>query len=222
MDLSLLCFHLSCQQIALSPGNYCPETLEFIKTGYMGPVDDITKVGSYWRYHPVAVMYIGGKRVFTHVLSSTNLQIYIPLHKDRHWFLMVVDLKEELLIYLDSLKDHSERDARVDQMTYVAFFLQTVLRDRKLYSKCDSVPPMTSAYRVRKPITGQQEPTSMRLALDLIMAKSNPTRDEICKLACKHWEETLDNPATRGTPQGTQPPAEASSIVSSSSKSLTI
>ncbi|XLS57562.1 hypothetical protein HN51_007317, partial [Arachis hypogaea] len=52
----------------------------------------------------------------------------------------------------------------------------------------------------------------MRLALDLIMAKSNPTRDEICKLACKHWEETLDNPATRGTPQGTQPPAEASSI----------
>ncbi|QHN85243.1 Ulp1 protease family, carboxy-terminal domain protein [Arachis hypogaea] len=182
----------------------------------------------------------------------TSFAIYIPLHKDRHWFLMVVDLKEELLIYLDSLKDHSERDARVDQMTYVAFFLQTILRDRKLYSKCDSVPPTTSAYRVREPITGQQDPTSrgcgiwvaqwmqlsniwtsydiegindhnkMRLALDLIMAKSNPTRDEICKLSCKHWEETLDNPATRGTPQGTQPPAEASSNVSSSSKSLTI
>ncbi|XLU19010.1 hypothetical protein S245_055076, partial [Arachis hypogaea] len=31
-------------QIALSPGNYCPETLEFIKTRYMGPVDDITKL----------------------------------------------------------------------------------------------------------------------------------------------------------------------------------
>ncbi|XLT75828.1 hypothetical protein HN873_032102 [Arachis hypogaea] len=98
--------------------------------------------------------------------------------------------------------------------------LATVLIDE--YSELSWWLPMSVVVSSIAIIEGINDYNKMRLALDLIMSKSNPTRDEIFKLTCKHWDETHNNPATRRNNQGIQPSAEALLVVSSSSKSLTI
>ncbi|QHO21253.1 Sentrin-specific protease [Arachis hypogaea] len=42
--------------------------------------------------------------------------IYVPMHRDNHWYLMVVDLVNCNLLYLDSAKDSNHRESRVSQM----------------------------------------------------------------------------------------------------------
>ncbi|XLU43309.1 hypothetical protein S245_038123, partial [Arachis hypogaea] len=45
--------------------------------------------------------------------------IYVPMHRDNHWYLMVVDLVNCNLLYLDSAKDSNHRESRVSQMKFV-------------------------------------------------------------------------------------------------------
>ncbi|XP_020971202.1 ubiquitin-like-specific protease 1A [Arachis ipaensis] len=47
------------------------------------------------------------------------LKIYVPLHMGRHCYLMIVDMWDQNLIYLDSLKSTVERQARIDQILEV-------------------------------------------------------------------------------------------------------
>ncbi|XLS66023.1 hypothetical protein HN51_025997 [Arachis hypogaea] len=62
-------------------------------------------------------------------------KIYIPMYTEGHWYLMVVDMCNQNLIYLDSLKDDKFYDQRVGQMQFVALFLHTMLRGRRFYKK---------------------------------------------------------------------------------------
>ncbi|MED6122126.1 hypothetical protein PIB30_036831 [Stylosanthes scabra] len=55
------------------------------------------------------------KRV--HIGKADQLtKIFVPLHLGRHWYLMIVHIRDKELIYLDSRKCDEVREARVKQM----------------------------------------------------------------------------------------------------------
>ncbi|QHN99829.1 Ulp1 protease family, carboxy-terminal domain protein [Arachis hypogaea] len=83
-------------------------------------------------------------------------KIYIPMYTEGHWYLMVVDMRNRHLIYLDPFKEEKLYDQRVGQMQFVALFLHTMLRGRRFYQKKNSIPAMIKDFKLTEPITGQQ------------------------------------------------------------------
>ncbi|KAL4343776.1 hypothetical protein AHAS_Ahas11G0112200 [Arachis hypogaea] len=71
--------------------------------------------------------------------------IYVCLNKDRHWYLVVIDLLNGALVYLDSAKAETvtERKARLDQIRYVAFFLENMFRDGNFFEDKEHTPQPT-------------------------------------------------------------------------------
>ncbi|QHN85983.1 Ulp1 protease family, carboxy-terminal domain protein [Arachis hypogaea] len=131
-------------------------------------------------------------------------KIYIPLNKDQHRYLMVVDLCEKALIYLDSAKDIDAREGRMDQMEYVAFFLLRLLKDRKFYRKKESKCPerldcgvwVTQWMQLSELWTSYDleivnDTHRMQLAVDLVMSRANPIRSKICQRAVEYWDNTV-------------------------------
>ncbi|XLT26100.1 hypothetical protein HN873_057392 [Arachis hypogaea] len=147
--------------------------------------------------------------------------IYVPMYREHHWYLMIVDLVHCKLMYLDSAKDPSERDGRVAQMKFVAFFIETMFEDNRFWKKGDHYQPHPSSFEVVEPEVGQQgelsndcgvwvchwmmhawlwedfvvEPmndqTRMRLALDLVMGDYNPLAREVSRRAVKEWDRHM-------------------------------
>ncbi|MED6106701.1 hypothetical protein PIB30_006645 [Stylosanthes scabra] len=68
-------------------------------------------------------------------------KVYIPIHKDNHWYLLIVDHKNEDRIYLDSCKCMKERAGRVEALNFAAYKLHNMLKDPKFYEKEESLPP---------------------------------------------------------------------------------
>ncbi|KAL4365364.1 hypothetical protein AHAS_Ahas07G0098700 [Arachis hypogaea] len=121
-------------QIALSPTSHCAETLDFIKRKYMGFADKLMK-------------------------------IYVPLFRDGHWYLVIVDLCNGELVYLDSAKSDVpvERKARLDQIKYVAFFIENMLNESVFYKDIEQGQtsyPRCSSYILVEPEIGQKAPNS--------------------------------------------------------------
>ncbi|XLU71429.1 hypothetical protein S245_030482 [Arachis hypogaea] len=93
---------------------------------------------------------------------ADNLRkIYVPLHMGRHWYLMIVDMWDQNLIYLDSLKSSNERQARIDQMLEVACLLDVLLSDISAYECKMTVPKCISKFRIHEPHISQQAADSM-------------------------------------------------------------
>ncbi|XLT55292.1 hypothetical protein HN873_047896, partial [Arachis hypogaea] len=82
--------------------------------------------------------------------------IYIPMYTEGRWHLMVVDMRNQLLIYLYSFKDDKLYDQKVGQMQFVALFLHTMLRGRRFYQKKTSIPAMIKDFKLTEHVTGQQ------------------------------------------------------------------
>ncbi|MED6119697.1 hypothetical protein PIB30_013813 [Stylosanthes scabra] len=85
------------------------------------------------------------------------------MHIGSHWYLMIVDIWEKKLIYLDSLKsdDVEETDRRKKQMKDVAKYLGMLVRTRSFWKNKDAHPPLISEFDPEEAITGQQDPGSM-------------------------------------------------------------
>ncbi|XLU30999.1 hypothetical protein S245_067065, partial [Arachis hypogaea] len=81
--------------------------------------------------------------------------IYVPLNKNRHWYLMVVDFTNSKLVYLDSAKVPLEHDDRVAQMRN-AFFIETLLANPKMYEEKKVLSFHPSTYDIKEPTIGQQ------------------------------------------------------------------
>ncbi|XLS74462.1 hypothetical protein HN51_031327 [Arachis hypogaea] len=136
--------------------------------------------------------------------------------------------------------------------TFSALFLHTMLRGRRFYKKT-SVPAMIKDFKLTEHITGQQgeysrdcgvwvaqwmelsqlwtsydlevvnDQTRMRLALDLILSKSNSKNDEICKQAVEHHDTLLHKKTGyKHGNGGKDPKMDVCCVDSSSSQSLTI
>ncbi|KAL4390281.1 hypothetical protein AHAS_Ahas03G0129400 [Arachis hypogaea] len=114
-------------------------------------------------------------------------QIYVPMYREQHWYLMIVDLVFCRLIYLDFAKNASEYEARIAQMKYVMNLLH-----REYVARYEDV-------------TNQ---TRMWLALDLFMGRHNPIAHEVARRAMADWERYMSHSKRRHN--GNHAPADAS------------
>ncbi|MED6188221.1 hypothetical protein PIB30_084019 [Stylosanthes scabra] len=83
--------------------------------------------------------------------------VYVPLLRNGHWHLMIVDMYHSDLVYLDSMKNDEDTAERKKQMKFVAFFLETLLSDKGFYKEWDGLTPKFSTYDFSEPETGQQD-----------------------------------------------------------------
>ncbi|KAL4389395.1 hypothetical protein AHAS_Ahas03G0040800 [Arachis hypogaea] len=88
-------------------------------------------------------------------------RIYVPMYREQHWYLMIVDLVFCRLIYLDSAKNASEYEARITQMKYVvmtqhAFFIENILQDTRFWSNKGHYKPHPSSFDLDKSEVGHQ------------------------------------------------------------------
>ncbi|MED6157558.1 hypothetical protein PIB30_024256 [Stylosanthes scabra] len=118
------------QEVALNPIGYRKASLGYIVSRYMGYVDETFK-------------------------------IFVPLRLENHWYLMIVNFEDNgSLVYLYSLKDVTKKNERIDQMNFVAFFLQNLLKDRKFYKRKESVCKQVVGYEFFEPYVTQQDALS--------------------------------------------------------------
>ncbi|XLS71899.1 hypothetical protein HN51_028764 [Arachis hypogaea] len=115
---------------------------------------------------------------------ADNLRkIYVPLHMGRHWYLMIVDMWDQNLIYLDSLKSSNERQARIDQMLEV-HGLQSL--------GCIVDDP------IRFVGIEVNDSTRMIIAVDLVMRDHNPISEEVQQKVVKFWDRNMICSYTKG------------------------
>ncbi|KAL4356161.1 hypothetical protein AHAS_Ahas09G0059000 [Arachis hypogaea] len=89
-------------------------------------------------------------------ITGTIRQVYVPLHTDDYWYLMIIDFFNWKLVYLDSLKDSKLKKARKDQMLYVAFFLENLLATEFFYEGTPNEIHKLSTYEIVEPEIRQQ------------------------------------------------------------------
>ncbi|XLT85847.1 hypothetical protein HN873_007600, partial [Arachis hypogaea] len=88
-------------------------------------------------------------------------QIYVPMYREQHWYLMIVDLVFCRLIYLDFAKNASEYEARIAQMKYVMSTRCMTLTNSSCISsinKCDKghYKPHPSTFNIDELEVGHQ------------------------------------------------------------------
>ncbi|QHN85611.1 Ulp1 protease family, carboxy-terminal domain protein [Arachis hypogaea] len=142
------------------------------------------------------------------VFADNLLKIYVPLHMGRHWYLMIVDMWNQNLIYLDSLKSSNERQARIDQILKVARLLELLLSDKLAYESKTTVPKCISKFRIHEPHISQQvvdsvddpirfmgievnDTTRMTIAIDLVTGDHNPISEEVQQKAVQFWDRNM-------------------------------
>ncbi|RYQ81813.1 uncharacterized protein LOC107624248 isoform X1 [Arachis ipaensis] len=153
--------------------------------------------------------------------ADNLLKIYVPLHMRGHWYLMIVDMWDENLIYLDSLKSSVDRQARIDKMLEVARLLELLLSETSSYFGKTTVPKSISKFRIQEPQISQQaadsndcgvwvaewmiqydlwasydlqvinEHTRMTIAVDLVMGEHNPISEEVQQKAVQFWDTNM-------------------------------
>ncbi|KAL4316149.1 hypothetical protein AHAS_Ahas15G0256200 [Arachis hypogaea] len=165
-------------------------------------------------------------------LADNLLKIYVSLHSGCHWYLMIVDMWEEKLVYLDLLKRTSEREGRINQMLAVARFIDQMLADKSCYEKQNITPKKVSNFKVFEPLVSQQaedsmdcgvwvsqwmtlthlwasyeleevnDSTRMALAIDLVMGSHNPIAEEVAEKARRYWDRSNRASYKKGKRQG--------------------
>ncbi|MED6171425.1 hypothetical protein PIB30_040636 [Stylosanthes scabra] len=150
----------------------------------------------------------------THFMNSAdNLEkIYVPIHMGFHWFLMIVNLPNKEVVYLDSKK--LQKELRMNA-------IHQVLLSDGTYKLPVGISPTISTYKIVDPEVTQQEDdsndcgiyvaqwmilsdiwrtfdvagvndyTRMRLAIDLVTEDHNIKKKEIEDLAMKNWNDNL-------------------------------
>ncbi|KAL4287000.1 hypothetical protein AHAS_Ahas19G0142400 [Arachis hypogaea] len=158
----------------------------------------------------IAAKYMG--------MVENLIKICVPIYIERHWYLMIVDMLEGNLVYLDSLKDKDERQRMVKQMITVAKFLDITLSKDKFYFDKSKSQKSISTFRVYEPCISQQsgldcgvwisqwmimydlwdfynvvvnDITRMTIAIDLVMGEHNPLRDSVANKAIKYWDSKM-------------------------------
>ncbi|MED6176066.1 hypothetical protein PIB30_084351 [Stylosanthes scabra] len=145
------------------------------------------------------------------------------------------------LTYLDSCKCMKERAGRIEAMTFVANKLEFILKDPDFYHNSETLQKAVGDYHLREPLN-IDEHTRMRIAIDLMLSKANPIREEVLERATAHWDKceraaskhpvkmpanaknkhAVTKSAVKGTSSKGVIASEAISVESSGSQSLTI
>ncbi|MED6149252.1 hypothetical protein PIB30_060648 [Stylosanthes scabra] len=110
-------------------------------------------------------------RRFMGYVDETH-KIYVLLNCKEHWFLLVVDLRDSKLVYMDSLKDVNAQSDRVKMIEFVGFFMQTLFKDRKFYKKAHiALPNIANDFDILEPYVAQQG--WERLSIPLLISLSH-------------------------------------------------
>ncbi|XLR62923.1 hypothetical protein S83_013595, partial [Arachis hypogaea] len=88
-------------------------------------------------------------------------RIYQPIWCDRHWYLMIIDVPRKKLIFLDSLRNPHQTDARKTTMMRVALYLEGPTLGKSWLSGEGALRPRFSAFDFKEPDVPQQEGNSM-------------------------------------------------------------
>ncbi|KAL4394930.1 hypothetical protein AHAS_Ahas02G0201200 [Arachis hypogaea] len=88
-------------------------------------------------------------------------RIHQPMWCDGHWYLMIIDVPRMKLIYLDSLRDPAQAEARKTAMTRVALYLEGLTLGHSWLSGNCSVRPRFSTFDFEDPKLPQQDRKSM-------------------------------------------------------------
>ncbi|MED6128984.1 hypothetical protein PIB30_103310 [Stylosanthes scabra] len=128
-------------------------------------------------------------------IADDLMMIYIPMHTKNHWYLMIVDIWDKKLVYLNSF--HSLDCAETEFQGF------TNQRCGKHESK-DAVPPLVSMFEPDIPPTGQQEYGSMdcgvwdvnersrmSIAVQLVTSQHNPLCEVISDRAVNYWDAEM-------------------------------
>ncbi|QHO23134.1 Ubiquitin-like-specific protease 1A [Arachis hypogaea] len=117
------------------------------------------------------------------------LKIYVPLHMGCHWYLMIVDMWDHNLIYLDSLKSTVERQARIDQILEVAdsYVVNSFTIPFFWVAEWMIQYDLWASYDLQK-INGH---TRMTIAVDLVMGEHNPISEEVQQKAVQFWDRNM-------------------------------
>ncbi|XP_020979480.1 uncharacterized protein LOC107619217 isoform X1 [Arachis ipaensis] len=145
-------------------------------------------------------------------------RVYQPMWCDQHWYLMIIDVREQKLIYVDSLRDPREADARKTAMMRVALYLEGMTLGNSWLSGDGAMRPRFFAFKYEEPDVPQQvadsmdcgiwvaqwmirahmwqdygvqhvnAATRMRLAVDLVMKSHNQLAQDSVSEAFAHWQ----------------------------------
>ncbi|QHO02580.1 uncharacterized protein DS421_13g425000 [Arachis hypogaea] len=88
--------------------------------------------------------------------DSIGYEIFQPIWTDGHWYLMVVDLRRQKLVYFDSLKCTRETESKKLSMTHVALHLESLTIGPKWLSKSTMERPRFSLFKYEEPFVPQQ------------------------------------------------------------------
>ncbi|QHO41562.1 Ulp1 protease family, carboxy-terminal domain protein [Arachis hypogaea] len=151
----------------------------------------------------------------------TTILIYVAFHSGRHWYLMIVDMWEEKLVYLDSLKRSLEREGRINQILDVNF-IDHILTDKRCYEKQNITPKKVSSFKVFKSmdcgvwvsqwmilthlwasyeLEKVNDSTRMLLAIDLVMGSLNPIAEEVTEKTRRYWDRSKSASYKKGKRQ---------------------
>ncbi|MED6122210.1 hypothetical protein PIB30_037642 [Stylosanthes scabra] len=86
------------------------------------------------------------------------MMIYVPMHIGHHWYLMIIEIWDRKLVYLDSFKsdDVAEIELRLRQMKDVAKYVEEMLRDKSFWEAKDTMPPFVADYEPEIPFVGSK------------------------------------------------------------------
>ncbi|MED6195898.1 hypothetical protein PIB30_042223 [Stylosanthes scabra] len=148
-------------------------------------------------------------------------KVYVPMLRNDQWFLLVIDTTTPgSVTYMDSCDDPKERKARINQVNYAAYFLETILNDKQFFehnyieksiiSKFkfkEANPPhkeeglndsgvsidklMQLSYMLDDYLDEVNDMIRMTLALDLVMGKENLKADVVRAIAITTWSKLV-------------------------------
>ncbi|KAL4299890.1 hypothetical protein AHAS_Ahas17G0146100 [Arachis hypogaea] len=150
-------------------------------------------------------------------------EIFQPMWTDGHWYLMVVDVRRQRLIYFDSFKCPTETESRKLAMTQVALHLESLTIGPKWLSKTTAERPRFSSFPFEEPVVPQQHhlsmdcgvwvlqwmirgalwaihsvtavnsQTRMRIAVDLVLRSHNAKAIDVVEKAMTFWKKKLES-----------------------------
>ncbi|MED6192371.1 hypothetical protein PIB30_009449 [Stylosanthes scabra] len=105
------------------PVNSCSMKATCWRCSYSSCINDVE--GNIWARHSSGTL----EYIRATYMSATDpiIKIYVPIHVEGHWFLMVIDRFYERVAYLDSLKCERFLPSQIDAMEAVAKLLDSIL-----------------------------------------------------------------------------------------------
>ncbi|KAL4306333.1 hypothetical protein AHAS_Ahas16G0167800 [Arachis hypogaea] len=190
----------------------------------------LASIGHAW-FLPSTIMQaaVGGRSLTSANMTSIRnnymcskvdqvTRVYQAMWCDQHWYLMIIDVAQQKLIYLDSLRDPREADAKKMAMLHVALYLEGMTLGKSWLSGDRVMRPRFSAFEFEEPNVPQQAAdfmdcgiwiaqwmiraymwqdyevqhvnaaTWMRLAVDLFMKSHNQLAQDFVSKAFAHWQ----------------------------------